>query len=103
MTEEKKTEARAARRTFVGIVRSSKMCKTIVVDVERFFRHPKFGKYIKRSTRCYAHDEKNEAREGDRVEIMETRPLSKTKRWRLLRVIERAWRPEEAKPEAAKT
>lgn len=97
MAEEKnKTQERADRKVFVGVVRSAKMNKTIVVDVERFFRHPKFGKYIKRYTRCYAHDEKGEAKEGDRVEIMETRPMSKTKRWRLIRVIERAWRPEEA-------
>jgi small subunit ribosomal protein S17 len=98
--ETKKTEPapreRGQRRIFVGLVRSAKMAKTIVVDVERFFRHPKYGKYIKRFTRCYAHDEKAEAKEGDRVEIMETRPLSRTKRWRLVRVVERAWRPEPA-------
>jgi small subunit ribosomal protein S17 len=100
MADEKKpaeaADERTLRKTFVGIVRSAKMNKTIVVEVERFFRHPKFGKYIKRYTRCYTHDEKGEAKEGDRVEIMETRPMSKTKRWRLVRVIERAWRPEEA-------
>ncbi len=106
MADEKKapnTEERTERKTFVGRVRSAKMNKTIVVDVERFFRHPQFGKYIKRYTRCYAHDEKGEAKEGDRVEIMETRPMSKTKRWRLMRVIEKAWTPEAAPAPAAKT
>jgi len=104
MTEEKKTGAddRGKRKTYVGLVASAKMNKTIVVDVERFFRHPRYGKYIKRYTRCYAHDEKGEAKEGDRVEIMETRPMSKTKRWRLVRVVEKGWRPETVEAPAPK-
>lgn len=66
------------------------MNKTIVVDVQRLVEHPKYGKRMRRSSRYYAHDENREAKVGDTVEIIETRPLSKTKRWRLLRVIGKA-------------
>lgn len=78
---------RNKRKLLVGIVTSDRMVKTITVKVERFVRHPKFGKYIKRLTTCYAHDEKREAKLGDRVEIMETRPMSRLKRWRLVKVL----------------
>ena len=78
------------RKTLIGTVKSDSMQKTITVNVERRYKHPKYGKYVLSSKRFAAHDEKGEAREGDRVEIAETRPLSKNKRWRLLRVIERA-------------
>jgi len=78
------------RKVLQGVVASDKMDKTITVDVERRFRHPKYGKFVKRTKRYAAHDRRGEARPGDRVEIAETRPLSKTKRWRLLRVVVRA-------------
>ena len=81
---------RGHRRREAGIVVSDKGDKTITVAVRTLVRHPGYGKYVRRSTRCRAHDEKNEARVGDRVEIMETRPISKTKRWRLVNVLERA-------------
>jgi small subunit ribosomal protein S17 len=81
---------RGHRRRETGVVVSDAMDKTITVVLRHLVKHPKYGKYVYRSTRCYAHDEKNEAREGDRVEIMETRPLSKKKRWRLVGVVERA-------------
>ena len=80
---------RGIRKERVGEVISSKMNKTIVVRVERRFPHPRWGKVVTAYSRFYAHDEKNEARPGDRVRIMETRPLSKTKRWRLVSVVER--------------
>jgi len=76
------------------MVKSDRMDKTITINVERRYRHPKYGKYVVASKRFVAHDEKEEARPGDFVEIAETRPLSKTKRWRLLRVIKRAPRHE---------
>ncbi len=79
--------SRGRRRTVVGVVTSDRMEKTIVVAVERLVRHPKFGKYLRAWSQCTAHDEKREAHLGDRVELMETRPLSKTKRWRLVRVV----------------
>lgn len=77
------------RKTIVGIVTSSKMNKTIVVSSERFVQHPKYRKYIRRATSYKAHDEKNEARTGDSVRIEEARPISKTKRWRLVEVLRR--------------
>jgi len=80
---------RGNRKERVGEVISNKMNKTIVVRVERRFPHPKWGKVVTAYSRFYAHDENNEARTGDRVRIMETRPLSKTKRWRLMSVVER--------------
>ncbi len=81
---------RGKRRVEVGVVTSDAMQKTIAVDVEHLMEHPKYGKRIRRSTRYYAHDEAGEAGVGDKVEIAETRPLSKLKRWRLVRVIEKA-------------
>ena len=77
------------RKERVGEVVSNKMTKTIVVRVERRFPHPKFKKVITRYKKFYAHDEKSEAKPGDRVRIQESRPLSRTKRWRLLEVVER--------------
>jgi small subunit ribosomal protein S17 len=70
-----------------GVVTSAAMDKTIVVEVKRQYRHPRFRKYIRRSTSFYAHDEGNKAREGDLVELVQTRPLSKLKRWRLARIL----------------
>ncbi len=80
---------RNLRKERIGLVVSNKMDKTIVVAVERKQRHPKYGKFIKLTKKFYAHDEKNECSEGDIVKIMETRPLSKTKRWRLVEIIEK--------------
>ncbi len=82
--------ARGHRKERVGEVLSSKMNKTIVVEVERRFPHARFKKIVSRYKKLYVHDEKNEAKPGDRVRIVETRPLSKTKRWRLTEVVERA-------------
>lgn len=76
-----------SKRVREGVVVSSKMNKTIVVLVTRLLQHAKFNKIIKRHIKYSAHDEKNEAKQGDRVQIVETRPLSKTKRWRLVKVI----------------
>lgn len=78
------------RKVRVGIVASDKMDKTIVVSVDNPSRHPLYGKTMKRSALLKAHDEANEAKIGDRVRIMETRPLSKTKRWRLVEIVEKA-------------
>ena len=80
----------APRKTFVGVVQSNKMKQTIVVTVERMVKHPEYGKYIKRTTKLYAHDPENSANIGDKVMVMSTRPLSKLKRWRLVEIIERA-------------
>ena len=80
---------RGLRKNRVGVVVSSKMDKTITVKVERRVKHPVYGKIIRMSTKLTAHDEKNDCNEGDKVKIMETRPLSKNKRWRLVEVIER--------------
>ena len=87
-------ESRAQLRTIQGVVASDKGNKTIKVVVNYQTRHPKYGKYLKRRTVLHAHDERNEAREGDTVEIAECRPLSKTKHHRLLRIVEKA--PEKA-------
>ena len=81
---------RAARKTRMGIVVSDRMMKTIVVRVDRLTKHPLFGRGIKRSTSFKVHDESNSARVGDWVKIMETRPLSKDKRWRLVEILRRA-------------
>ena len=86
---ENKVETRGNRKERVGEVISNKMAKTIVVRVERRFPHPQYRKIITAYTKFYAHDEKNEAKPGDRVRIQETRPLSKLKRWRLVEVVER--------------
>ncbi|MBQ7703059.1 MAG: 30S ribosomal protein S17 [Firmicutes bacterium] len=80
---------RNARKTKVGIVVSDKMDKTIVVAMEDFIRHPLYGKAVKRTKKVKAHDENNECQVGDKVRIMETRPLSKDKRWRLVSIIEK--------------
>ena len=84
------TQERALRKTRVGVVVSNKMDKTIVVAIEDNVKHPVYGKIIKRTLKVHAHDANNECTIGDRVEIMETRPLSKTKRWRLVQIIEKA-------------
>ena len=81
---------RKIRKTKIGVVRSDKMDKTITVAVERKVKHPIYGKFVKKTTSFHAHDEKNEARSGDVVRIMETRPLSKLKRWRLVEIVEKA-------------
>ncbi|MBP7072810.1 MAG: 30S ribosomal protein S17 [Clostridia bacterium] len=78
------------RKTRIGKVISDKMDKTIVVGIETLVRHPLYGKSIKRTTKFKAHDENNECKIGDKVKIMETRPLSKDKRWRLVEIIEKA-------------
>ena len=81
---------RQIRKTKTGVVSSDKMDKTVTVAAERKVKHPIYGKFVKKTTKFHAHDEKNEARPGDVVKIMETRPLSKTKRWRLVEIIEKA-------------
>lgn len=78
------------RKIRIGKVVSDKMDKTIVVAIETLVRHPLYGKSVKRTTKFKAHDENNECRVGDRVKIMETRPLSREKRWRLVEIIDRA-------------
>ncbi|MBM4043545.1 MAG: 30S ribosomal protein S17 [Planctomycetes bacterium] len=87
MTPDAVTNVRGGRKTVIGTVTSDKMQKTITVRVERMVEHPRFHKYVRQSTVYKAHDEKEEAGVGDKVEIMETRPLSKTKRWRLVRLV----------------
>src|SRR5688572_6524555 len=84
------TPEAVGERTLTGRVSSNKMDKTIAVDVQRLMKHPTYGKYIRRTTRLLAHDEKNECREGDLVTITPCRPLSRRKSWRVLRVLERA-------------
>jgi small subunit ribosomal protein S17 len=84
------TKERGRRKVRTGVVVSDSMDKTVVVRIASSVRHPLYGKIVRRSTKLKAHDEANEARTGDRVRIMETRPLSKTKRWRLVEVVERA-------------
>ncbi|MDA1333462.1 MAG: 30S ribosomal protein S17 [Bacteroidetes bacterium] len=81
---------RNARKERVGLVVSSKMDKSITVAIERRMKHPMYGKFVKQTTKLMAHDENNDAGEGDTVRIMETRPLSKNKRWRLIEIVERA-------------
>ncbi len=80
---------RNLRKTKLGVVSSNKMDKTITVSVERKVKHPLYGKFVKKSTKFHAHDEKNECSIGDTVRIMETRPMSKTKRWRLVEIVEK--------------
>jgi small subunit ribosomal protein S17 len=81
---------RTSRKTRVGQVVSDKMEKTVVVSIERRVEHPVYGKMVRRTKKLKAHDEQNEAKTGDTVRIMETRPLSKDKRWRVVEIIERA-------------
>ncbi len=75
------------KKRLIGVVTSAKCSKTRRVEVERLYRHPKYGKIVRSRTICHVHDEENSAREGDTVEIVETRPLSRTKRWQLLRIV----------------
>jgi small subunit ribosomal protein S17 len=82
-------ETRNLRKEKIGLVLSNKMEKSIIVEVERKIMHPKYGKFVKKSSRFVAHDEKNECSEGDKVKIAETRPLSKNKCWRLVEIIEK--------------
>ena len=84
------TEERNLRKTRVGRVVSNKMDKTVVVAIEDNVKHPIYGKIIKRTLKLHAHDEENVCGIGDKVEVMETRPLSKTKRWRVVEIIEKA-------------
>jgi small subunit ribosomal protein S17 len=83
-------EKRNLRKERIGLVVSNKMDKSIVVSIERRFKHPIYGKFVKKTNKFMAHDEKNECNIGDTVRIMETRPLSKNKNWRLVEIIERA-------------
>ena len=85
-----KTMDRNLRKERIGIVASNKMDKSIVVAIERKVKHPLYGKFVKQTSRFVAHDEENTCNEGDTVRIMETRPLSKSKNWRLVEIIERA-------------
>src|SRR2546422_770053 len=89
--------ARGKRRVEVGVVTSDKMNKTRRVEIPRLVKHARYGKFIRRRTICKVHDETNESHLGDTVEIMQTRPLSKTKNWRLIRIITKA--PSQAKDE----
>jgi small subunit ribosomal protein S17 len=91
MTENKPTaKPRGTRKTRVGVVVSDKMQKTVVVSLDRRVPHPVYGKMVTRTKRVKAHDEENSAKTGDTVRIMETRPLSKDKRWRVVEIVERA-------------
>lgn len=81
---------RGSRKSKIGLVVSDKMDKSIVVSVERVVRHPLYGKFFKKTSKFMAHDENNRCRVGDKVKIMETRPLSRLKRWRLVEVLEKA-------------
>lgn len=85
-----KQATRGRRRVAIGIVTSDKMNKTRRVEIPRLVKHSRYGKFIRRRTICYVHDEHNDSHVGDTVEIMETRPLSKTKNWRLVRIVTRA-------------
>ena len=82
-------ETRKLRKEKVGLVVSNKMEKSIIIEVERKIMHPKYGKFVKKSSRFVAHDEKNECSEGDKVKIAESRPLSKNKCWRLVEILEK--------------
>ena len=88
--ENAQTLNRTSRKTRIGKVVSDKMDKTVVVSIERRVQHPVYGKMVRRTKRLKAHDERNDAKTGDTVRIMETRPLSKDKRWRLVEIVERA-------------
>ena len=89
-TQEAQKQQRSTRKERVGRVVSNKMDKSIVVAVQRQVKHPMYGKFLKRTTRLMAHDEENECLEGDTVRIMESRPYSKHKRWRLVEILDRA-------------
>jgi small subunit ribosomal protein S17 len=88
--QQQETAARSARKVRVGRVVSAKQQRTVVVAVERRVSHPLYGKQVARTKKYYAHDEDNQAKEGDMVRIVETRPLSKMKRWRLVEIVEQA-------------
>ncbi|MFB6099238.1 MAG: 30S ribosomal protein S17 [Salinibacter sp.] len=88
--QDEQTVDRNDRKERIGVVESDKMDKSITVSVRRQMKHPMYGKYLERSSTFMAHDEENAANEGDTVRVMETRPISKHKRWRLVEVIERA-------------
>jgi len=88
--QDAQTVNRTSRKTRIGTVVSDKIDKTVVVSIERRVQHPVYGKMVRRTKRLKAHDEKNDAKTGDTVRIMETRPLSKDKRWRLVEIVERA-------------
>lgn len=90
MDENRTEPGRSLRKVRTGRVVSRKMNKTIIVAVERLIKHPLYGRVIKRTSKLYAHDERNEANPGDLVRVMETRPLSRLKRWRLVEILERA-------------
>ncbi|MFP3090883.1 30S ribosomal protein S17 [Treponema sp. TIM-1] len=90
MVEDQVVKAKSGKKEFVGIVKSDKMNKTIVVAVETTALHPLYKKYVKRSKKVKAHDEANEAKVGDRVRVVECRPLSKEKCWKLAAIVERA-------------
>jgi small subunit ribosomal protein S17 len=90
MTNQQQTTARGARKSRTGLVVSDKMDKTVVVAIERRVPHPVYGKMVTRTKRLKAHDEENSAKVGDTVRIVETRPLSKDKRWRLVEIMQRA-------------
>ena len=90
MTEQIGTAERGRRKVRTGVVVSDAMDKTVVVRVDRQIRHALYGKTVRRSSKLLAHDESNEARSGDTVRVMETRPLSKSKRWRLVEIVEKA-------------
>src|SRR6266545_4155897 len=93
--------ARGKRRVEVGVVTSDKMNKTRRVEIPRLVKHVRYGKYIKRRTICHVHDEQNASHTGDTVEIMETRPLSKLKCWRLLRIVAKSAQAQLAEQQAA--
>ena len=90
MSDEQMTQQRGRRKVRTGVVVSEGMDKTVVVRIDRSFRHPLYDKTVRRSKKLAAHDEANEAHVGDRVRVVETRPLSKTKRWRLVEIVEKA-------------
>jgi small subunit ribosomal protein S17 len=90
MTNASRSATRRSRKTRLGVVVSDKMQKTVVVAVQRRVPHPVYGKMVTRTTKFKAHDEENSSKVGDRVRIMETRPLSKDKRWRVVEIVERA-------------
>ncbi len=90
MSDEQMTQQRGRRKTRTGVVVSDGMDKTVVVRIDRSFRHPLYDKTVRRSKKLAAHDESNEAHVGDRVRVIETRPLSKSKHWRLVEIVEKA-------------
>ena len=90
MSEEQPTTDRAMRKTRTGTVISDKMDKTVIVRVQTLKEHPKYKKHVQQSTRFKAHDEQNQCKIGDRVRIMETRPISHDKRWRVVAIVEKA-------------